>query len=390
MQKSKVKVLYITPPTRSFAGIERVTDSVASALATRYKQDIDVSVLYTSEFEQIVGKPRPYNVILSLASGRIDLMSRVRRAVAEGRFDLVVVPQVEASALFWLCCIGIRRQFIMHLHGNPRLERRSWKASVLFELMRMIVLPRLRRVFGTSPRQLEAFMADYPSRVEHVWVPNPVRSFDEPDRRALPANRPIRFITVGRFAYQKGYDILLGAFATFCEKRVGAQLSLVGFGDDEPMIRALIDEAGLGAQVTIEHYPDSPAIPLSRSDVYLSAARWEGWSLAICEALRFGLPVIAFDCEFGPSDIIIDDRIGRLVAIDDLAGFVEAMVHYHDHIAAERRHAEYRAAYIDGFSLDTVVHAHARALLAAASDDAPRKIAERQGDPRGSSRWITR
>lgn len=377
MPKRKSKILYIIPPTRSFAGIERVTDSIASALATRYAPEIDVSVLYTSEFEQIVGQQRPYSVILSLCSGRIDLMRRVRRAVAEGRFDLVIVPQVEATALFWICCIGIRRQFIMHLHGNPRLERRSWKASVLFEMMRMIVLPRLRRVFGTSPRQLEAFMTDYPSEVEHIWVPNPVRSFDEPAVRAPQADRPIRFVTVGRFAYQKGYDILLRVFAAFCEKRSGAQLSLVGFGDDEPMIQALINEAGLGAQVTIEHHPDSPAIPLSRSDVYLSCARWEGWSLAICEALRFGLPVIAFDCEFGPSDIIIDDRIGRLVAMDDLAGFVEAMVHYHDHIGAERRHADYRAAYIDRFNLDKVVHAHAQALLAAASGDAPHKIAER-------------
>jgi hypothetical protein len=75
--------------------------------------------------------------------------------------------------------------------------------------------------------------------------------------------------------------------------------------------------------------------------------------------------VIAFDCEFGPSDIIIDERIGRLVALGNMAGFVAAMVYYHDNVVSERRYAQYRADYIDRFSLDKVVHVHARALLAA-------------------------
>jgi len=358
------RVLYIVPPTRSFAGIERVTDSICSALATGYRNEFAISVLYTSPLEQIVGQLRPYEVILSFSKGRLDLLRRVRKKVALGRFDLVVVPQVESTALFWLCCLGIRRRFILYLHGNPRLERRSFKARVLFKAMKLLVLPRLACIFGTSPRQLEAFQTDYPSKIEHIWVPNPVRSFDTP----VPApaiGRPVRFVTVGRFAYQKGYDILLHAFAAFSETRGDTELALVGYGEEEPAIRNLIDELGLTDRVKIEHFPDSPSIPLSNSDVYLSGARWEGWSLAICEALRFGLPVVAFDCDFGPSDIIVDDRLGRLVPLGDIASFVAAMVYYHDHVVEERRHALYRIDYIDRFSLDKAVHAHARALLAA-------------------------
>ena len=144
-------------------------------------------------------------------------------------------------------------------------------------------------------------------------------------------------------------------------------MSLVGFGTDEPMLRDLIRDLDLEKQVTLEHHPDSPAFPLSRSDVFLSGARWEGWSLAICEALRFGLPVVSFNCEFGPSDIIVDDKIGRLVAMDDIGSFVETMVYYYDDIEGERQHADYRARYIDKFSVETVVQVHAEALLSAVS-----------------------
>jgi glycosyltransferase involved in cell wall biosynthesis len=83
--------------------------------------------------------------------------------------------------------------------------------------------------------------------------------------------------------------------------------------------------------------------------------------------LRFGLPVVAFDCDFGPSDIIADDRLGRLVPMGDMDGFVAAMLYYHDNIAVERGHAGYRASYIDRFSIGKVAQVHADALAAAAS-----------------------
>jgi glycosyltransferase involved in cell wall biosynthesis len=131
------------------------------------------------------------------------------------------------------------------------------------------------------------------------------------------------------------------------------------------MIRQAINENGLVDVVAIEHHPHSPHAALLTSDVYVSSSRWEGWSLAICEALRFGLPVVATDCEFGPSDILVDERLGRLVPFDDGA-LARAMLHYCDHLSSERAHAQYRRDYIDQFSVENVVHAHAAALKLAA------------------------
>ena len=373
MRGSKLRILYVVPATPSFAGIERVTDSICEALASRYETQLHICVLFMTAFPQIVDAQRSYEKIISVPNGRLDMLRRVRKTVSRG-FDLVIVPQVEATALFWVYCFGIDRNFIMHLHGNPRREISSWRARVLFQLMRLVVLPRLKRIFGTSPRQLEAFHADYPSAIKHVWVPNPVRRFDRPPFAPRDGGHPLRFVSVGRFAYQKGYDLLLHAFAAFRNRRTDARLSLVGYGEEEPVLRELIQQLDLKQDVSIEFHPDSPAIPLSQGDVYLSGARWEGWSLAICEALRFGLPVVAFDCEFGPSDILVDDRLGRLVAPGDIEQFVEAMVYYYDNIVEERRHAGFRADYIDQFSLDRVVHVHAHALMEAAGiDDLPRR-----------------
>jgi glycosyltransferase involved in cell wall biosynthesis len=47
--------------------------------------------------------------------------------------------------------------------------------------------------------------------------------------------------------------------------------------------------------------------------------------MVLLEALHFGLPVLATDCEFGPADVVTDPAIGRLVAPDDVAALAEGL-----------------------------------------------------------------
>lgn len=356
----RLKVLYILSPTPSFAGIERVVDEVCSELAEKYGQALDVDVLFTSRYEGEALSPA-YNKIQVDVRGRLDLLRRVRQVATHKPYDLVVVPQVEATVLFWLACVGTGRRFVLYLHGNHKFEASHWKAKILFFVMKRLVLHRLAGVFGVSPKQLESFREMFPSEVPHHWVPNPVRSFPN-DSAHKPEDGVVTFVKVGRFSYQKGHDILVRAFAQLHRRRPNARLVLVGYGADEPQLRTEIQALGLQDVVRLEHLPQSPETALRAADVYVSASRWEGWSLAICEALRMGLPVVATDCEFGPSDILTDRRLGRLSPALDETALAEAMLYYLDNIEEERKEADFRRAYVRRFDAEQVVHAHAKAL----------------------------
>lgn len=362
----RLKVLYVQPATKFYAGIERVVDEIGAELASRYGGTLDIDVVYLSRFKNYEIRDRPYTYIQMETEGRWDLICNLRKAIGAKPYDLVVVPQIEPTVIAWFSCLGLGRTFAMHLHGNPKLEKSHLKAKVLFAIMRTVVLGRLGGVFGTSPKQLESFKEMFPSDVPHFWTPNPVRRFDMEEAPAVRDEGVVTFVKVGRFAYQKGQDILIDAFAKLHEQRKNVRLKIVGYGAGEADLRAQIARLGLQDVVAIEHHPNNPQVPLSQSDVYVSTARWEGWSLAICEALRFGLPVVSTDCEFGPSDILIDGRLGRLVPLPGGDALVEAMLHYCDNIEAERAHAEYRKDYIDRFSSDQVVRVHAEALSSSA------------------------
>ncbi|GAC1046295.1 glycosyltransferase [Rhizobium sp. No.120] len=367
---SPKRILYIQPGTSSFAGIERVVDTICSALSDKYAADFDIDVLYTSEHKNRPIGTQSYNTIDRIAHNRRELMSVLRDVIGAKDYDLVVVPQIEPTVICMIACIGIRRNFAMHLHGNPRLEPSHLKAKILFFLMRVYFIKRLTYVFGTSPRQLESFKAMFRSNVRQYWLPNPVRRFDAPQK---PEGEEgcVTFVNVGRFSFQKGQDILLTAFAEAYKLRPNIRLKVVGYGDGEAQLRNQIADLDLAAVVSVEHHPDNPSPALAASDVYVSTSRWEGWSLAICEALRFGLPVISTDCEFGPSDILVDRRLGLLVPVAGGEELVRAMLYYCDHLEEERAHAEFRQNFIDIYDTERVVDVHADALRIAALGPAP-------------------
>lgn len=360
-----LKILYIVPPTKTYAGIERVIDEICDVLASTYRDQLSIDVLYTSRFPDHPIENRAYNIIQTETKSRRSLLTTIRRVVSGKKYHLVVVPQVEATVVSWVASLGLGRKFVTYLHGNPNLEMRSGRARFLFGLMKTIVLHRLAGVFGIAPKQIASFKANFPSKTPHYWVPNPVRKFEaveSPQRDSAV----VTYVNVGRFSYQKGQDILLSAFAKLRALRPNVRLKVVGYGAEEADIRASIARLDLQDHVAIEHYPDNPRPALIASDVYVSTSRWEGWSLAICEALRFGLPVVSTDCDFGPSDILTDTRLGRLVPTGDEDALVNAMLTYHDNLRAEQQHAAYRRTFIERFNVETVVHMHAQALTAAA------------------------
>lgn len=364
----KCRVLYVQPGTSNFAGIERVVDTICTELVERRGDDFDVDVLYTTEHKNFPIEPRKYRAIKKVARSRTHLMRIFRETVGGGNYDLVVVPQIEPTVICWVACLGLAPRLAMHLHGNPALERSHPKAKVLFAMLRLVVLRKLRCVFGTSPRQLESFRAMFSSEVPQLWLPNPVRRFPSVAKSAK-ATSEITFVSVGRFARQKGHDVLIDVFKTLHQSRPEVRLRLVGHGELEGELRAQIDRLGLTGLVSIQYAPNSPHEALAASDVYVSVSRWEGWSLAICEALRFGLPVVATDCDFGPSDILVDRRLGRLVPLGEPGALLDAMTYYCDHLESEVRDSDYRKEYVDRFSVEQVVHVHAKALLQSASGE---------------------
>lgn len=185
---------------------------------------------------------------------------------------------------------------------------------------------RATAVVGCSlgvARQMAALFKLDPVRVH--GIPNPVeprfavRSPLEPDTAAWFAKlqRPV-FVSVGRMVPQKGFDDLIRAFAL----QSCGSLVILGEGPLHNDLAELSSGLGVADRVWMPGFLPAPERVLQAADVYVSASHWEGYPLVLIEAYAAGLPVVARDCDFGPSEIVLPDRPGRLVRgarIEDLA-----------------------------------------------------------------------
>lgn len=176
----------------------------------------------------------------------------------------------------------------------------------------------------------------------HVcMIPNPLTSYPE----VLPSmeRQEGRILCIGRLSPQKRFDRLINAFGLIEKKYPSWHIDIYGVGQEQGLImmNQLINNKGLKGRVKICSPVDDIYSEYQRSQFFVSSSDFEGFGLVIVEAMACGIPVVATDCPYGPSEIIDDGKTGLLAKMDekDLAEKMEWMITHDD----ERKQMGYNA-----------------------------------------------
>ena len=128
-------------------------------------------------------------------------------------------------------------------------------------------------------------------------------------------------IFVGRFSTQKGIDSLLKIWSLVSEKHPEWQLDIYGEGELRVHYLSVINE--MGANVHVFAPTTNIMEKYRENSILLLTSLYEPFGLVLPEAMSCGLPVIAFDCPYGPSDIITDGVDGFLIKNRDIEMFAD-------------------------------------------------------------------
>jgi glycosyltransferase involved in cell wall biosynthesis len=173
--------------------------------------------------------------------------------------------------------------------------------------------------------QTEAALRYFPARVRRrgVVIPNPVQP--PPGFPAQPGPPAPLVLAMGRLERQKGFDLLIEAFARVAPDHPAWQLEIWGQGEMRASLEAQRDGLGLGARVRLPGLTRSPGAEMARAGLFVLSSRYEGFPNVLCEAMACGLPAISADCPSGPGEIIRDGQNGLLVRPDDVGALATAM-----------------------------------------------------------------
>jgi glycosyltransferase involved in cell wall biosynthesis len=247
-------------------------------------------------------------------SNNLRRVLRLRRAIRESRPDVVLSFVDQANVVTLLATRGLGTPVVVSERTHPGHHPigRVWTR------LRRAIYPAATAVVTQTPAALEYFTG---WSLRHATVlPNPVHptgSSGSPDSRQVTA--------VGRLGPEKGFDVLLRAFARLAPECPDWSLVIWGEGPKRAELEALRDDLGLGGRVRLPGVTATPGDWRAETGLFVLSSRYEGFPNALAEAMAAGLPVVAADCRAGPREMVDDGRTGLLVPPDDPIALAEAM-----------------------------------------------------------------
>jgi GalNAc-alpha-(1->4)-GalNAc-alpha-(1->3)-diNAcBac-PP-undecaprenol alpha-1,4-N-acetyl-D-galactosaminyltransferase len=295
---------------------------------------------------QNLGLYRPSLGIMDALLSNARRIGAIRAAIRSRQPDVMLSFMVETNVLAILASLGIRTPVVVQEHTDPSAHDlpRPWR------LLRRLTYPLAASVVALSRPALSALG---PARGRRGRViPNPV--LPPPPGLLVPADPPV-IIAMGRLAHEKGFDLLLSAFAIIAASHVDWHLEIWGEGAERAALERLRDTAGLSSQVTFPGRTSEPYQVLRRASLFVMSSRREGFPTALGEAMSCGLPVVSADCPSGPRQLIRDGVDGLLVRPDDVEALAAGMERLISDRALAHDLASRAPEVVERFALSTVL-----------------------------------
>ncbi|KRC86300.1 alpha-1,4-N-acetyl-D-galactosaminyltransferase [compost metagenome] len=235
----------------------------------------------------------------------------LRRVIRSFRPDIVLGMMTTASVLSVLACAGLRCRVIATEHTHPP----SQTLSGFWQRLRRLTYPRAARVVALTRGTADWIERHVPGSRLAV-IPNPVHF---PLPRAEPILTPVtgdgrkRLLAVGRLHADKGFDLLIQAYARLAASHPDWDLVILGEGDERPALEAQVREAGLESRIAMPGRAGNVGDWYDSAHLYVLTSRFEGLSNTLLESMASGLAAVSFDCDTGPREIVREGIDGVLV-----------------------------------------------------------------------------
>lgn len=355
-------------------GIERVVQQVAEGLAAETEMTVLVSAENKQHHEEAMNGVRlirlPRHIKFGSMPISFGLFGMLRKLAKEQDVIHLHMPFPIGD----LACLlsGYKGKIVLWWHSDVVRQK---KLMLLYKPVMKLMLKRADAIVVATEGHIEgsAYLKPYrekchiiPFGVEHQ-IEDVADNYIAQQETKLSKeageadNYLTKFLFVGRFAYYKGCDVLLEAFA----KVTGAELIMVGSGGMEHQLKQRAKELGIAEKILFtgplpeeklyEQYANCDVLVLP------SVARSEAFGLVQIEAMAFGKPVINTNLPSGVPYVSVHKETGLTVEPGNVEQLTEAMQWMADHKeerlvmgknARKRMKAEYRLQNMTAKTLD--------------------------------------
>ena len=240
----------------------------------------------------------------------------LRRAIKTTAPDAVISFMDRTNVLVLAAMLGTKTPIVVAERNDPgqRSIGKSWT------LLRRRLYPRAAQIV-TQTENARQYFAPNVRRRSRV-IPNPMRPVPA---TGSTQDRQKVVIAVGRLEKQKGFDLLLQAFAGIATQHPQWSLEIWGEGTLRAALETQTRALNLENRVRLPGRTQRLFEQMQQSQIFVLSSRYEGFPNVLGEAMACGLAAVSFDCPSGPREIIRDGVDGVLVPPNDVAALAAAL-----------------------------------------------------------------
>lgn len=282
-------------------GTERVTSLIANDLV---EEDFSISILSFFggkdpffDLDKNIKIGSLFDKQVSFKREYFNTIYKIRSFIKSNSIDILIVVDSNSCVFTIPALIGLKVKHICWEHFNFKYNLGKPSRDIARKLA-----ARYCDSIVTLTEEDKKFWIEGTSHNDQIiTIPNP-SPFQIKENFNQDVNRVV--IAVGRLAPQKGFDLLLIAWIKVSRANPDWQLIIVGEGEERYELEKFIVNNELSSSVTLTGNTNDVSKYYEKADIFCLSSRFEGFGMVLIEALSFGLPIVSFDCEVGPSEIL--------------------------------------------------------------------------------------
>lgn len=242
---------------------------------------------------------------------------KLRRGLLELRPDVVLsfIDKLNAAVVLALWGTGIPVVATEHLTPwqNP--------LGACWELVRRAAYAHAQAVVSPNSAMTRWFVQRMIGNF--VTLPYPSKNYTA----RAEAIRESRVLGVGRLSFEKGFDLLIAAFARIASRFPQWSLEIAGEGPKRPQLEGLIRDFKLEDRVRLLGHVGDIETVYARAGIFALSSRHEAYPMVLIEAMRAGCCVVAVDCPSGVRAILGGESSGLIAVSENVASLASALAH---------------------------------------------------------------
>lgn len=317
-KENKIKIALVSYSLSS-GGLERIIAN-SSIMFSEMNIQVDLHILEAEIHYPFAGTLFVYDIKNKSTVEKIRKYKLLRKNLKNNNYDLIIDHRYRLSPIsefLWQYYIYNSQKVFNYIHSSVLSH---YFSSLNKKLINLIFRKRL---FIAVSKGIEKNVRKnfYLQRVKTIY--NPVLL---PELEDKPKFKNY-IVTIARMDSKntKQVDVLLECFAKSILPENNYDLIIIGSGEKQTEMELLAKELEISSHVLFTGFLENPYHYLQNAFFTTLTSKYEGLPTVLIESLMLGTPVVSFDCETGPNEIIINEENGLLVENQNKEAFILAM-----------------------------------------------------------------